>query len=80
MNVTRPVLEEKDLLTVIETAELFGLSRRKMLLLTKEENLPFIAKFKGRKLVIKDEFIRYLENSEIKENLKNGKPRTKTRF
>lgn len=80
MNVTRPVLEEKDLLTVIETAELFGLSRRKMLLLAKEENLPFIAKFKGRKLVIKDEFIRYLENSEIKENLKNGKPRTKTRF
>lgn len=78
--MTRPVLEEKDLLTVIETAELFGLSRRKMLLLAKEENLPFIAKFKGRKLVIKDEFIRYLENSEIKENLKNGKPRTKTRF
>lgn len=78
--MTRPVLEEKDLLTVIETAELFGLSRRKMLLLTKKENLPFIAKFKGRKLVIKDEFIRYLENSEIKENLKNGKPRTKTRF
>lgn len=78
--MTRPILEEKDLLTVIETAELFGLSRRKMLLLAKEENLPFIAKFKGRKLVIKDEFIRYLENSEIKENLKNGKPRTKTRF
>lgn len=80
MNVTRPVLEEKDLLTVIETAELFGLSRRKMLLLTKEENLPFIAKFKGRKLVIKDEFIRYLENTETKDSLKNGKPRTKTRF
>lgn len=76
--MTRPVLEEKDLLTVLETIELFGLSRRKMLLLTKEENLPFIAKFKGRKLVIKDEFIRYLENSEVKENLKNA--RTKTRF
>ncbi|MGN0609876.1 MAG: DNA-binding protein [Oscillospiraceae bacterium] len=76
--MTRPILEEKDLLTVLEAIELFGLSRRKMLLLTKEENLPFIAKFKGRKLVIKDEFIRYLENSEIKENLKNA--RTKTRF
>ena len=71
-------MEEKDFLTVLEAIELFGLSRRKMLLLTKEENLPFIAKFKGRKLVIKDEFIRYLENSEIKENLKNA--RTKTRF
>lgn len=76
--MTRPVLEEKDLLTVLEAIELFGLSRRKMLLLTKEENLPFISKFKGRKLVIKDEFVRYLENSEVKENLKNA--RTKTRF
>ena len=78
MNVTRPVLEEKDLLTVIETAVLFGLSRRKMLCLAKQEDLPFVAKYKGRKLVIKDEFIRYLENTETKESLKNG--RTKKRF
>lgn len=76
--MTRPVLEEKDLLTVIETAVLFGLSRRKMLCLTKQEDLPFMAKYKGRKLVIKDEFIRYLENTETKESLKNG--RTKKRF
>lgn len=76
--MTRPVLEEKDLLTVIETAVLFGLSRRKMLCLAKQEDLPFVAKYKGRKLVIKDEFIRYLENTETKESLKNG--RTKKRF
>lgn len=76
--MTRPVLEEKDLLTVLETAELFGLSRRKMLCLTKQENLPFMAKYKGRKLIIKDEFIHYLENTETKESLKNG--RTKKRF
>lgn len=76
--MTRPVLEEKDLLTVIETAVLFGLSRRKMLCLTKQEDLPFMAKYKGRKLIIKDEFIRYLENTETKESLKNG--RTKKRF
>lgn len=78
MSVNKPILAEKNLLTVLETAELFGLSRRKMLCLTKQEDLPFMAKYKGRKLIIKDEFIRYLENTETKESLKNG--RTKKRF
>ena len=76
--MNKPLLEDKALLTVEETAKLFGLSRRKMLCLTKQENLPFMAKYKGRKLIIKDEFIRYLENTETKESLKNG--RTKKRF
>ena len=31
----------------------------------------------SRKLIIKDEFIKYLNRPGIKEGLKNGKPRTK---
>lgn len=78
ISVNKPILAEKNLLTVLETTELFGLSRRKMFCLTKQENLPFMAKYKERKLIIKDEFIRYLKNMETKESLKNG--RSKKRF
>lgn len=72
ISVNKPTLVEKNLLTVLETIELFGLSRRKMLCLAKQADLPFMANYKGRKLVIKDEFISYLENTETKESLKNG--------
>ena len=51
----RPSLADKDFLTVIETAELFGLSRRKLFRLVEAENLPFMAMYGTRKLVIKDE-------------------------
>lgn len=71
------VLENKDFLTVIETAELFGLSRRKLFRLVKEDNLPFMALYGTRKLVIKDEFIKYLGKPGVKEGLANGEPRTK---
>ena len=55
----KPSLQDKDFLTVIETAELFGLSRRKMFRLTSQSGLPFMAKYGTRKLIIKDEFIKY---------------------
>ena len=75
----RPSLTDKDFLTVIETAEFFGLSRRKMFRLTEEKNLPFMAMYGTRKLIIKEEFIKYLNKPGIKEGLANGKPRTKKR-
>ena len=76
----RPLLEEKDLLTVAETAECFGLSRRKLFRLVEEPGLCFLAFYKNRKLVIKDEFEKYLAQPGIKETLKNGKARTKKRL
>lgn len=38
--MSRPSLADKDFLTVIETAEYFGLSRRKLFRLAEEKNLP----------------------------------------
>lgn len=76
----KPGLDEKDFLTVIETAELFNLSRRKMFRLVKTPNLPFMALYGTRKLIIKDEFIKYLNTPGVKEGLLNGKPRTKKRL
>lgn len=76
----KPLLEEKDLLTVIETAEFFGLSRRKLFRLVKEDNLSFMAMYGTRKLIIKDEFSKYLGRVGVKEGLANGKPRTKKRL
>ena len=76
----KPALEDKDFLTVIKTTELFGLSRRKMFRLVEEEKLPFLAMYGTRKLIIKDEFIKYLKRPGVKEGLANGKPRTKKRL
>ena len=76
----RPSLEDKDFLTVIETAEFFGLSRRKLFRLVEEENLPFLAMYGTRKLVIKDEFMKYLRKPGVKEGLATGRPRTKKRL
>lgn len=73
----KPSLEEKDFLTVSETAELYSLSRRKLFRLAKEEGLPFMAMYGTRKLVIKDEFVKYLGKPGRKEALENGEPRTK---
>lgn len=78
--MNKPLLEDKDFLTVIETAEFFGLSRRKLFRLVEEDNLPFMAMYGTRKLIIKDEFIKYLGNPGVKEGLANGKPRTKKRL
>lgn len=78
--MNKPLLEDKDFLTVIETTELFGLSRRKMFRLVKEPKLPFMAMYGTRKLIIKDEFIKYLGRPGVKESLVNGKQRTKKRL
>lgn len=39
-----------------------------------------MAMYGTRKLIIKDEFIKYLKKPGVKEGLVNGKPRTKKRL
>lgn len=75
----KPSLEDKDYLTPSEAAEYFGLSRRKFFRLC-EGNNGFIALYGERKLIIKDEFRKYLALPGVKEELANGKPRTKKGF
>ena len=48
--MSKPSLADKDFLTVIETAEYFGLSRRKLFRLAEEKNLPFMAMY-GKQFV-----------------------------
>ena len=70
----KPALSEKDFLNPEEAIELFGLSRRKFYRLLKEKKHPgFTALYGSRRLVIRKEFEKYLEeNPEAKEGLKNG--------
>lgn len=70
-------LEHKSIFNTEEAIEFYGLSRRKFKrLLEEEEGLPFIAYFRKRKLIVRDEFEKYMgENPEIMEGLKNGKAR-----
>ena len=73
----KPGLEEKETLNPGEAAELYNLSRRKFFrLLQSGEQFSFLAFYKERKLIIRSEFKKYLESHpEVKEGLKNGKPR-----
>jgi len=72
----KPPLAEKETLTTEEAIRLFGLSRRKFRNLIEENRLPFMAAYKDRRLVIRDELAEYLKNNpEVKEALKNGASR-----
>ena len=72
----KPALAEKETLNPGETAALYNLSRRKFFrLLQSDEKFPFLAYYKERKLIIRNEFEKYLESHpEMKEGLKNGRP------
>ena len=69
--VKRPVLEEKSLLTVDETARSYHFSRRKLAeFLNQAEDYPFIVFYRKRKLIVRDEFDAYLKkHPEVKETL-----------
>ena len=71
----RKELDTKSTFIPEEAIEFYNLSRRKFKrMLDEDEDLPFIAYFRKRKLIIRDEFEKYLEeNPELKEALKNGK-------
>ncbi len=60
--ISKPILEEKDILNPNETIELFVLSRRKFYKLLKENRqLNFLAMYGSRKLIIRSEFQKYLD-------------------
>ena len=73
----KPALAEKATFNPGEAAAFFNLSRRKFFrFLESGEKFPFMAFYKERKLIIKSEFEKYLESHpEMKEELKNGRPR-----
>ena len=73
----KTALSEKDFLNPEEAIELYGLSRRKFYRLLKEKN-SFTALYGRRRLVIRKEFEKYLdENPEEREVLKNGSRKNK---
>lgn len=76
----KPTLEEKEFLTPTEAAVYFGLNRRKFYNLLSEGSHSFVAYYVTRKLIIKDEFKKYLEIPGVKEALKNGTAGTKKRI
>lgn len=71
----KPLIGDKDLFTVDETARYYLLSRRKLTqFLNQDEDYPFIVFFRKRKLIIRDEFDVYMENHpELKKERKNAR-------
>ena len=58
----KPAAEQKDILNQEEAIVYFGLSRRKFYKLLKEgKNIPFMAMYGSRRLIIRTEFAKYLE-------------------
>ncbi len=58
----KTAIDEKDILNQEETIVLFELSRRKFYKLLKEgKDIPFIAMYGSRRLILRTEFTKYLE-------------------
>lgn len=58
----KPTAGQKDILNQEEAIVYFGLSRRKFYKLLQEgKNIPFMAMYGSRKLIIRTEFENYLE-------------------
>lgn len=58
----KPTADEKDILNQEEAIVHFELSRRKFFKLLKDgKKLPFIAMYGSRRLIIRTEFVKYLE-------------------
>ena len=72
----RAQLEDKSIFNPEEAIVFYDLSRRKFKKLLEAEELPFVAFFKKRKIIIRDEFEEYMEDHpDIMEDLRNGKAR-----
>ena len=71
----RPDLETKAILNPGEAIQLYGMSiRRFRQLIQQRRKLPFLALYHKRKLIIRAEFDKYLEDHpEEKEYLKNAR-------
>lgn len=68
--MAKPTLADKDFLTPTEAVIFFGLSRRKFYKLLEGGTFDFMAMYGGRKLIIKNDFIKYLAQPGVKEALK----------
>ena len=75
MQMKKPVIGDKDLFNIDETARYYHLSRRKLTrFLNQDEDYPFIVFYRKRKLIIRDEYENYMErHPELKEELKNAR-------
>lgn len=74
----KTALSEKDFLNPEEAIELYGLSRKFYRLLKEKKKNSFTALYGSRRLVIRKEFEKYLdENQEEREALKNGSRKNK---
>lgn len=71
----KPVLAEKDYMRTEEAVQFYGLSRRKLKRVLDEEHHDFVAFYGKRKLILRQQFERYLEGPGIMEGLRNGKKR-----
>ncbi len=76
----KPLLCEKATLTTAETIERFDLSKRKFdRFIASGKCDVFIVYYNSRKLILREKFEEFLNlNKHIKEELKNGRKRTKT--
>ena len=66
-------LEQKDYLTPEDTIALFHLSRKKFLTLIRSEPTDFVVMYHSRRLILREEFERYLNQGSRREELTNGK-------
>ena len=66
-------LEEKEIFNPEEAITFYGLSRRRFYrFLGQDKELPFLAKYKKRKLILRQEFETFLkQRPELKDHLRN---------
>lgn len=66
-------LEEKEIFNPEEAITFYGLSRRKFYrFLEQDKELPFLAKYKNRKLILRQEFETFLkQRPEVIAHLRN---------
>lgn len=75
----KPILAEKETLTVEEAISLFNLSRRRFHKLIDNQEPCFMALYGSRRLVIRTEFARWLlQHPAEREELNNGAYRKTT--
>lgn len=67
--MAKPTLADKDYLTPTEAAIFFKLSRRKFYKLLEGGTFDFMAMYGERKLIIKNDFMKYLAQPGAKEVL-----------
>ena len=70
--------EEKQLLSLREASAVFNLSYQKLYQLVLKGDTSFVAYY--RRLVIRDEFVKFLNSDGNMEKLANAKNRTKKRL